>query len=80
MSDDFEKKLLTGDRKWWEFLSEENELIKPDHPSEDFSDQLDWSKKRALDQARGPIGLGFYHRCTQCNKAVPPDLTFCVYC
>lgn len=80
MSDNFEKKLLTGDGKWWEFLSEENQIQQLDLPTEDFSDQLDWSKKRALDQVRGPVGLGFYHRCIQCNKAVPPDLTFCVYC
>ncbi len=80
MSDDFEKKLLTGDGKWWEFFNDENEIKQPDHPPEDFSDQLDWSKKRALDRAQGPIGLGFFHRCIQCNKAIPPDLTFCVYC
>ncbi|GEM_PF-5759991 len=80
MSDDFEHKLLIDDGKWWDFMSADSGIKSLDGPSEDYSDQLDWSKKRALDQMRGPVGLGFFHRCIQCNKALPPDLTFCIHC
>lgn len=80
-TDELGDKLLTDDRKWWEFLDPDTYDVKGDLPTVKrvTSDMLDWTSLRAT-QRRLPIGFGFFNRCRECGQPAPPDLTFCVHC
>ncbi len=80
---EFDQKLLTNVDKWWEFLDPVTyDIDESSHSRGTASataDQLDWTALKSTER-RGPIGFGFFHRCSECGKSVPPDLTFCVHC
>lgn len=81
--DDFDAKLLTDVDKWWEFLDpvtyDTREGAHAKGVPSATADRLDWTVVRKTER-RGPVGFGFFHRCEDCGRPVPPDITFCVHC
>ena len=80
-NDEISNKLLSDDRKWWDFLDADTYEVKSDLPrvTRVTSDMLDWTSLLATER-RSPIGFGFFNRCRECGQPAPPDLTFCVHC
>lgn len=80
---EFDSQLLTDVDKWWEFLDpityEVNEGSHARGVASATADRLDWTAVRSTER-RGPVGFGFFHRCADCGRPVPPDITFCVHC
>lgn len=81
--DDFDSQLLTDVDKWWEFLDPVTYEVKDGSHARGVAsataDRLDWTAVRKTER-RGPVGFGFFHRCGDCGRPVPPDITFCVHC